>query len=718
MAIYDCFMFNNEIELLEMRLQYLYDAVDFFVICEAKCSHSMKCTKDEYVYNRYKHTTLKPYVDKIIFLPIERFPQNSGDATIVHDTKTTVMWPNENFQRMHLFEGLAKASDNDIIIISDVDEIPFIKSIEQAKHAIMRGVANIIGIRHTLFYYCFNLQKSQLWEGSIIFKKQELRKLTLNTLLNTRENAAIDFNNAHHVLINDSVNINVINPTPQDGWFELSVNTPSVCFSRIEENIIVILVNNLKATNPQLYDALNDKRTIFKLITPHKNVFFKNDAQFSSKHIIQQLRNYRTKLGAFCDTVLYINGGVHYSWFGSPSQIKHKFECVAEHDIINNFNTLSNITACVKNGTDLFHRTDKYGCISEVQLTSENSLPNVQGFIKRYPHFIYRKPVILVNDYCRGLIGERVLWNFMLEGIPNLYAVDTETLDNDHTICCTDAPFEDKIAMYIEKYYPTYSAIVQNGTFFPIIPLPNKPRICIIQDNLRKMQLPNLIQEQNLKIADYIVTNSKEVHEYYPHKHSIQIPLGVDDQLFTPLNKSHVRNKHVYSLPNYCIRTHAYIGIFVGAFDEVKGWPRIKHIIERDASIFWILITKQASHEIKLCNASIYTQINQSLLVELLNCADFFIIGSPVETQCLAAIEAGLCNIPIIMRPTGFTSNFSKNDNNLIGIIHDDLEMSITRFKTEHFAFNPREILTKHFSIKNMNDKWIDFLDTVTSKTN
>jgi len=54
--------------------------------------------------------------------------------------------------------------------------------------------------------------------------------------------------------------------------------------------------------------------------------------------------------------------------------------------------------------------------------------------------------------------------------------------------------------------------------------------------------------------------------------------------------------------------------------------------------------------EFKSEKISFFSQVSQEILSELINCANFFILGSKVETQCLAAIEAALCDVPIIMR--------------------------------------------------------------------
>ena len=87
--------------------------------------------------------------------------------------------------------------------------------------------------------------------------------------------------------------------------------------------------------------------------------------------------------------------------------------------------------------------------------------------------------IILVNDYLHGLMGERVLWDFMLEGIPNLIKVDIDVIKQDITIQNMNIPFEQKVSLYIEKYHSDYKAIIQIGSYFGLIPS-KKPRIAII----------------------------------------------------------------------------------------------------------------------------------------------------------------------------------------------------------------------------------------------
>ena len=314
--------------------------------------------------------------------------------------------------------------------------------------------------------------------------------------------------------------------------------------------------------------------------------------------------------------------------------------------------------------------------------------------------------IILVNDYLHGLMGERVLWDFMLEGIPNLIKIDIDVIKQDIIIQNMNISFEQKVSLYIEKYHSDYKAIIQNGSWFSLIPS-SKPRIALIQDNLRKMGRFSNIQEYNFKNAEYIITNSNEVDNYYNQRQTVQIPLGVDNKLFAVLDKNEMRKKYKINVDKY-----KHVGIFVGAMNEVKGWSRVNEIINNHLDTFWIIVSKH-KETIQMPNGIVYNQVNQTQLCELYNCADFFIIGSPSETQCLAAIECCLCNVPIIMRDTGFVTNLSIDEKNEIGIIGDNLEEAVYTIKNNKNKYTPRNIALKYYSIDEMCNKWIKFLDTI-----
>ena len=108
MKIYDCFTFFNELDLLEVRLNELNDHVDHFVLVEAEESFTGNPKPLHFEENKER---FEKFLDKIIHIKVERKP-GLGD------------WPRQHFQRNCIARGLVNADPEDVVIISDLDEIP------------------------------------------------------------------------------------------------------------------------------------------------------------------------------------------------------------------------------------------------------------------------------------------------------------------------------------------------------------------------------------------------------------------------------------------------------------------------------------------------------------------------------------------------------------------------------------------------------------------
>lgn len=111
MKVYDCFTFFNEFELLELRLESLWDLVDYFVIVEANKTHANE-PKPFNFFERQKD--FKKYFKKIRYV--------MDDSEVPY--KGVGDWSIENNQRNNIIQGLQDAEPDDLIMISDVDEIP------------------------------------------------------------------------------------------------------------------------------------------------------------------------------------------------------------------------------------------------------------------------------------------------------------------------------------------------------------------------------------------------------------------------------------------------------------------------------------------------------------------------------------------------------------------------------------------------------------------
>lgn len=121
--IVDGFTFFNELDLLEIRLKYLYDVVDYFVIVEADTSFNGEAKQ---MFFKENSERFSPFMNKIIYVPINMKS---------YEDEKKVAWKREEFQRNSILNGLINLdiTETDLILISDVDEIPDIEILKSIK---------------------------------------------------------------------------------------------------------------------------------------------------------------------------------------------------------------------------------------------------------------------------------------------------------------------------------------------------------------------------------------------------------------------------------------------------------------------------------------------------------------------------------------------------------------------------------------------------------
>ncbi len=171
MRIFDCFMYFDEEIVLDTRLNYLDPYVDYFVIIESCYTH--RGDKRELQFDIKKYEKFK---DKIIYKVYDKIP-NKIEKVLENDdenTKSSKYIMNalyrENGQRNFISEGINEANDEDIILVSDVDEIPKLSNID-----IKRVSQKIILFKQDMFYYKFNLKLPNIeWTGTKGCKKKNL----------------------------------------------------------------------------------------------------------------------------------------------------------------------------------------------------------------------------------------------------------------------------------------------------------------------------------------------------------------------------------------------------------------------------------------------------------------------------------------------------------------------------------------------------------------
>lgn len=150
--IIDCFTFWKELDLLEIRLNELYKSIDKFILVEASRTQSL--IEKPFFFEENKKRFSK-FLDKIIHVKIEEYPDNNSN-----------LWNMENFQRNCILKGFQELSlsDDDLILISDLDEIPRASLIEEVKNKSFE----CISFEMLFSAYFFNLVSlNRNWVGTV-----------------------------------------------------------------------------------------------------------------------------------------------------------------------------------------------------------------------------------------------------------------------------------------------------------------------------------------------------------------------------------------------------------------------------------------------------------------------------------------------------------------------------------------------------------------------
>ena len=172
MKIFDCFMYFDEDLILDLRLNTLNKFIDYFVIVESIYNHKGEKRKLKFNIKKFKK-----FNNKIIYLihnqvpnEIKKIKKNDSENEINTKYIFNAIF-RENSQRNYILKGLSKAKDDDIILISDVDEIPNLKKVNFKK---LKN--KLIFFNQEMFYYKFNLKLPNYnWIGTKSCKKKYLK---------------------------------------------------------------------------------------------------------------------------------------------------------------------------------------------------------------------------------------------------------------------------------------------------------------------------------------------------------------------------------------------------------------------------------------------------------------------------------------------------------------------------------------------------------------
>ncbi len=156
----DSFTFFNELDLLEIRLNYLYEVVDRFVLVEATTTHTGQPKPLYFEENKERFSWA---MDKITHI-VEELPdanamtEGDGDA-----------WSRENQQRNAIAKGLTDADDDALVFIGDLDEIPDIKTLKKAQHITEPHILRLYYSYYFVNYLCQRRPgKMRYWDAAVL----------------------------------------------------------------------------------------------------------------------------------------------------------------------------------------------------------------------------------------------------------------------------------------------------------------------------------------------------------------------------------------------------------------------------------------------------------------------------------------------------------------------------------------------------------------------
>lgn len=262
MIIFDCFMYFDEEQILEIRLNALDEKVDFFVIVESIYNH--KGDKRDLLFNKNKF--LK-FSKKIIYLVYEEIPNNvelinENDDKKEKDRKYIMNAVyRENAQRNLISEGIKNANKDDLIMISDVDEIPKLESLN------LKSIKDEIFIfKQHMFHYKYNLVLPNFkWTGTKAIKKKNL--ISPQWLRNIKDKKYSFYRIDTIFSKKKYTNIKIIN---DGGWHFTNIKTPKMIrhkfksylhhFEFDQTNLVESDIENFIKKKQAIYNLKVDKR--------------------------------------------------------------------------------------------------------------------------------------------------------------------------------------------------------------------------------------------------------------------------------------------------------------------------------------------------------------------------------------------------------------------------------------------------------------------------
>lgn len=194
--VYDGFAFFNEMDLLELRLEHLAPAVDYFILVEATRTFQKK---EKPLFFKENQARYHRFRDKIIHIVVDQYP------TFWTKFRPVTTWHYDNHQKEGILQGLKDARPDDVVIVSDLDEIPFANKVTEYRDRPGIRVFEQYQAYYYLNYVCTRIhdyggkaiaQQNRggygRWRGSVMLEKKLIKDIKITRTLHDEEGPHIE----------------------------------------------------------------------------------------------------------------------------------------------------------------------------------------------------------------------------------------------------------------------------------------------------------------------------------------------------------------------------------------------------------------------------------------------------------------------------------------------------------------------------------------------
>ena len=321
--------------------------------------------------------------------------------------------------------------------------------------------------------------------------------------------------------------------------------------------------------------------------------------------------------------------------------------------------------------------------------------------------------VLIVNDFIQGINGEPVLWSLIADALRSR-GIAVSTIDKVSGSRIARLSFVFPFVFHLsvrrrlakERLKPRL--VLANATYR--LPLRGPWKLLSLrQDQPTGRLLPSL-QRWTMNASDVVVANDADFVERYNRYNCVWLPVPLSPVFWNDCAPPPDGGADIRIL-------------FVGAFNATKGWSHVRKLIDRFPDLTFDLVSKYPDDDPQIDSefmdrVSVHRQLDQAELLELYDRASVFVLGSPYETQCLAALEAASRGVPVVMTPTGVLGRLPDSLRLKAGEFDSDLEAALrrllTRLDSSDSGLAPRTVVSEIGLLGSEPvELWADLLETV-----